>query len=328
MIAEHTRADLVARRDGGRDTGGAGGDAELLARTLDRLPRFRGLAATTEPLTGGLTNRSYKVSAPGRRPAVVRLSGGKSSLLSIDRRAECHNALAAAHAGVAPALLLCDPADGVSAVDWIEGRTLTEADLDDPGTLTRVAELCRRLHGGRRFTGDFDMFAVQRHYLDVVTREGFRLPADYLAHAERAEVVRRALAAQPVRTVPCHNDLLAANIIDDGDRLWFIDYEYAGNNDPFFELGNIWSEAALGPDRLDVLVGAYVGMHSPARVARARLLALMAKYGWTLWAAIQDAVSDVDFDFWAWGMEKYDRAVAEFTGPDFARLIDEVQRPI
>jgi thiamine kinase-like enzyme len=328
VIAErtHAAAGAVATREDG--AAGSRPDADLLAQTLDRLPRLRGTDPAVDVLPGGLTNRSYKVVAPGRRPVVVRISAGKSSLLSIDRQAECHNALAAAHTGVAPALLLCDPYQGVSAVDWIEGRTLTEADLDDEATLGRVAMLCRRLHSGRRFLGDFDMFAIQRRYLDVVRERGFRLPEDYAEYADRVQTVRRALAVQPSRTVPCHNDLLAANIIDDGQRVWFIDYEYAGNNDPCFELGNIWSEASLPVDRLEHLVGVYFGLHSPAKVARARLFALMSKYGWTLWAAIQDAVSEVDFDFWAWGMDKYQRAVAEFTGSDFARLIDEVQQPI
>jgi thiamine kinase-like enzyme len=328
VIAERTdtaAGAVTTHQDGPADSRA---DTELLAQTLHRLPRLRGTAPAVDVLPGGLTNRSYKVAAAGRRAVVVRISAGKSSLLSIDRQAECHNALAAAHAGVAPALLLCDPYAGVTAVDWIEGRTLTDADLDDPVTLGRVAMLCRRLHSGRRFLGDFDMFAIQRRYLHVVTERGFRLPADYLDYADRVETIRRALSVQRSRTVPCHNDLLAANIIDDGERLWFIDYEYAGNNDPCFELGNIWSEASLPVDRLEHLVGVYFGLHSPAKVARARLFALMSKYGWTLWAAIQDAVSEVDFDFWTWGMDKYERAVAEFTGSDFARLIDEVQQPI
>ena len=125
--------------------------------------------------------------------------------------------------------------------------------------------------------------------------------------------------------MPCHNDLLAANLIDAGDRLWLIDYEYAGMNDPCFELGNIWSEATLAPERLDELVTAYYGRRSRSLIARARLLGLISKYGWTLWASIQHGSSSLDFDFWAWGMEKYDRAVAEFAGPELAAWIEDVQ---
>ncbi len=123
--------------------------------------------------------------------------------------------------------------------------------------------------------------------------------------------------------MPCNNDLLAANLIDAGDRLWIIDYEYAGNGDPCFELGNIWSEAGLAPERLSELVTAYYGRESRGLIARARLLALMSKYGWTLWASIQDASSTMDFDFWSWGMEKYERAVAEFRGAELATWIAE-----
>jgi thiamine kinase-like enzyme len=137
--------------------------------------------------------------------------------------------------------------------------------------------------------------------------------------------VADALGVLMPPTVPCHNDLLAGNFIDDGDTIWIIDYEYGGNNDPYFELGNIWSEATLPVGNLDELVAAYDGPEGAAshrsHVARARLWGLLSKYGWTLWASIQDAMSTFDFDFWAWGMEKYERAEAEFDGPDFERLL-------
>jgi len=127
--------------------------------------------------------------------------------------------------------------------------------------------------------------------------------------------------------VPCNNDLLAANFIDDGDRLWVIDYEYGGNNDPSFELGNIWQESDLTLDELEHLVDAYVGRHLRHQVARARLLGTMARYGWTLWASIQAEVSPIDFDFWSWGLEKYVRAVEELDGPDLENQLVEAVRP-
>lgn len=138
---------------------------------------------------------------------------------------------------------------------------------------------------------------------------------------------RAALAARAEGTVPCNNDLLAGNFIDDGKQVWLIDYEYSGNNDACFELGNIWSESNLSLDALAELVTAYYGRPLRNKVARARLWGLMSKYGWTLWASIQDGVSEIEFDFWEWGLEKFARAVAEFDGPDFERLLDEVQRP-
>ncbi|MCW2647070.1 MAG: biosynthesis choline kinase [Pseudonocardiales bacterium] len=302
-------------------------DRDVLDAAMDRMSEFRGLSRYVERVPGGLTNRIYKVSPSSGRTVVARLSSGKSDLLAIDRSAECHNAKAAAQAGVGPRVIACEPAEGVAIVEWINGRTFEPADLDDSAQLARVAATCVRLHNGPRFANDFDMFAIQRGYLAVVTERRFRLPERYLSFQPRVEIIRAALEVRAAGTVPCHNDLLAANIMDDGKQIWFIDYEYAGNNDPCFELGNIWSESNLGVDRLEELVSGYYGYASPAKLARARLLALMSKYGWTLWASIQDAVSEVEFDFWSWGLEKYERAVAEFDGPEFSRLIDEVQQP-
>jgi thiamine kinase-like enzyme len=275
---------------------------------------------------GGLTNVNARVHLPDG-DVIARIATDDSALLAIDRDAEHANSVAAATSGAAPEVVGYAPEAGVLVVRWVAGRTLTADDVADPDTLRRIAAGCRRLHAGPRFVTDFDMFAVQRGYLDVVRRNGFRLPPGYLDRQPAIDGIRRALAVRAERTVPCNNDLLPANLVDDGDRLWLIDYEYAGNNDACFELGNIWSEAALPVEALDVLVAAYFGMATRSLVARSRLYGLVSKYGWTLWAVIQDGASSLDVDFRSWGMDKYERAVAELDGPDLARLLEEAAAP-
>ena len=127
-------------------------------------------------------------------------------------------------------------------------------------------------------------------------------------------------------TVPCHNDLLAANFIDDGDRIWLIDYELSGNNDACFELGNIGAESQLSADALAELVTAYYARPRRSMIARARLLGLVGMYGWTLWGAIQHAASPIDFDFWPWAMERFEGAARGFTARDFGTLLEAVQQ--
>jgi thiamine kinase-like enzyme len=170
------------------------------------------------------------------------------------------------------------------------------------------------------------MLRLQRHYLELVQERDFRLPDRYLDFAPQVAAIGEAISDHTAVDVPCHNDLLAANVIDSGDRLWLIDYEYSGNNDPYFEIGNLWSEAKGTPDDLGRLVSEYAGRVSQSLIARARLWGLMSKYGWTLWASIQDGTSNLDFDFWEWGMEKYRRAVAEFDSQDFGSWLEEVRR--
>jgi thiamine kinase-like enzyme len=194
------------------------------------------------------------------------------------------------------------------------------------GNIPRIAEACRRLHTGGRFGNDFNMFDIQRRYRSVARSRGFRVPAGYDDLMPQFDAAAAALSARDPGTVPCNNDLLAANFIDDGDRIWLIDYEYSGNNDACFELGNIWAECRLSADALAELVKAYYGRPRRSRMARARLLGLVGKYGWTLWGAIQNAASPLDFDFWSWAVERFEGAAAGFTAGDFGCLLEDVQR--
>ncbi len=257
---------------------------------------------------------------------VARISASGTDLLAIDRDSEYRNSVAAAAAGAGAPVIEYRPEDNALIIGYIEGRTFGNADVAAPGNIPRIAEACRRLHSGERFGNDFDMFDIQRRYLAVARSRGLRIPAGYDDLMPRFDAARAALAASAAGTVPCNNDLLAANFIDDGDRIWLIDYEYSGNNDPCFELGNIWAECRLPVDALADLITAYYGKPLRGKLARARLLGLAGRYGWTLWGAIQDAASPLDFDFWSWAMERFEGAAAGFTADDFASLLEDVQR--
>lgn len=296
-----------------------------LAAAFDKVPALAGPREVSE-LPGGLTNRNYKVTTAAGS-YVARVSQPTADLLSIDRDNEYQNSLRAAAAGVGAPVIDYLPEHHLMVVGYIDGVTFANESFKIAGNLPRVAESCRRLHAGERFVNDFDMFAVQRRYLGIVTERGFRLPDGYLDFLPAADQIRAALAAAGGETVPCNNDLLAANFIDDGEQVWLIDYEYAGNNDPCFELGNIWSECGLCVDELEELVTAYYGRPLRGKLARAQLQGLMSRYGWTLWGSIQHSTSTLDFDFWGWGMERYDAAAAMFTDRrGFLRLLDEAQR--
>ena len=167
-----------------------------VAERLDQAVSLAG-PRTVEQLPGGLTNQNFRVTTPSGR-YVARLSGAAGELLSIDRDAEHANSVSAAAAGVAPRVVEYVPAAGLLVIEWLEGRTLGPHDLDDATTLARVAQTCRQLHSGPAFIGVFDMFAIQRQYLDTVQRNGYRLPTGYLELMPQAERIRAALAVRAV----------------------------------------------------------------------------------------------------------------------------------
>jgi thiamine kinase-like enzyme len=292
---------------------------------FDRTASLAAKPRVVEELPGGLTNRNYKVTTPDGA-FVARISVAGTDLLAIDRDSEYRNSVAAAAAGAGAPVIEYRPQDSLLVIGYIEGRTLGNADVATPGNIARIAQACQRLHSGERFSNDFDMFDIQPRYLSVTRSRGFKIPAGYDGLAPQFEAARAALAVRAAGPVPCNNDLLAANFIDDGDRIWLIDYEYSGNNDPCFELGNIAGECHLSRDALAELVAAYYGKPLRNRIARAWLLGRVGMYGWTLWGAIQNAASPIDFDFWSWAMERFEGAADCFTGAGFGQLLEDVQR--
>ena len=273
-------------------------------------------------LPGGLTNHNLRVTTR-TGDYVVRLTQSDAGLLGIDRDAEHANTRSAAEAGVGAHVVDYRPDLGMLVITFLPGKALTNESIGAPGVIARAADAIRRLHAGPRFTGDFDMFTRQAGYLALVREHGFSLPDGYDAFAPQWERVRRALAVRPTPTVPCNNDLLAGNFIDDGQRVWLIDYEYSGNNDPAFELGNTATECDLSREQTDELVEGWAA-EDPGFRARVDLQSLCSEYGWALWGFIQSATSPIDYDFHGWGMERYEKAVRRFTGDGFDDLLDRV----
>jgi thiamine kinase-like enzyme len=280
---------------------------------------------SVEPLAGGLTNVNYKVTSRAGC-FVVRVSGKDTGLLAIDRENEAHNTRCAAEAGVGAPFVAYVPEHDALVLEFLDGEVMDAEKLRRGDRLPAVARACLALHHGPRFLHDFDMFEIQRGYIQVVQERGFRLPERYLEFEPQVRALEAAMRVRREPTVPCNNDLLAENFIDVDGAMRLIDYEYSGNNEPSFELGNVWSESNLSLAQLEQLVAEYYGRPLVNKVARCRVWGLMSKYGWTLWGSIQDGISEIDFDFWGWAMEKYDRAVAEFDGPQFEQLLADVQR--
>ena len=290
------------------------------AQLFNKVERLRPRTSITE-LSGGLTNRNFLVQTPDEK-YVARVSSNSSSLLSIDRGSEFINSTIAGKGKVGAEVLDYLPGEGLLLISYIKGKTYGAEDV--AANLKRIAASLLSLHALDSFDHEFNMFTTQKNYQKIVQEQGFRLPEGYLDFSSKVDEIKRAMSVLFEGLVPCNNDLLPGNFIDDGQKIWLIDYEYSGNNDACFEIGNVWAEAFLPIDALEELVSAYYGEYRPDKVARAWLWALMAKYGWTLWASIQSSVSDLDFDFWEWGMSKYDLASSEFTSDYFKKALAQV----
>ncbi|MFL5670487.1 MAG: phosphotransferase [Chloroflexota bacterium] len=290
------------------------------------IPDWVGHEVVAERIAAGLTNSNWRVEVDGT-PFFVRIPGAGTDLLAVDRGNEIFNTLAAAEAGVAPRVVQTVPEWDVFALGWLDAETMSNESLRAPGMPSRIATTLRQLHAGPRFRDDFDMFRVAERYLALVDERDIPIPAGYREQIGHIPLIEAALARDPAASVPCHNDLLADNYLDDGRRLWLVDWEYSGNNDPAFELGNTAQELGYDDGQVEELCAAYYGEATTARLARMRLQMIMSDVGWTLWAAIQARISTIDYDFSGWAEERWARSEAALDGPDFTSWLEAVTAP-
>lgn len=286
--------------------------------TTDAAQRIRALPiwggpVDPQPLGGGITNSNFVVS-DGSRRYVVRL-GEDIPLHNVMRFNERAAALAAEAAGVSPALRYFE--QGLVVIDYIEGRTYDEADVR--ADLVRVTELVKRSHTEvtRHLRGpalSFWTFHVLRNYLAALATRGHRLAAELPRYAAVAERLEEAVG--PSETVFGHNDLLPANFIDDGKRLWLIDWDYAGFNAPLFDLGNLASNNGFDTAQRDRMLEVYFG-REPDDILRLRLQAMVVAslLRESLWSMVSELDSTIDFDYCAYtaaNLDRFERARSAF----------------
>jgi thiamine kinase-like enzyme len=273
---------------------------------------------------GGLTNAVFRAG-----DAVVRLPG-KGTEEYIDRANEAVAAREAARAGVSPDVLHVDPATGVMVTRFISDTvTMTpEAFRSRPGSPARAGKAFLTLHtSGVVFPARFELFTMIDDYLRVLSTKDVALPPGYHDVVSEAETVRAVLDAHPVATVACHCDPLCENFLDDGTRMWIVDWEYSGMNDPMWDLGDLSVEGGFGPDQDDEMLAAYFGGPVPEEDrARMVIYKAMCDLLWTLWGLIQLANGNPADDFRAYADGRFARCKALMATPGFARQVTVLGR--
>ena len=290
-----------------------------------KIPDWAGRDISVTPLYGGLTNSNFKVEVDGT-PYFVRVPGASTELLAVNRDNEYHNSKAAHQAGVGPKVLYHLPEYNVMVLEFLSGKTMSKDTLNEAGMPTRMAHVIKQLNAGPRFLLDFNMFRLTEYYLKICSEHDIKMPDGYPERMPTVAQIEKAMSVHPLLTVPCNNDLLAENYIDDGNQLWLIDYEYSGNNDPTFELGNTCQEMQFDDDQINEICAAYFGESTADKIARMKLNMIMSDVGWGLWAAIQSKISTIDFDFWGWAIERWGRAVEKMDSAEFEGLTVEVAK--
>jgi thiamine kinase-like enzyme len=276
-----------------------------------------GRKATIAELGGGITNRNYKVGVDGEF-FVLRMRGAKTELLGIDRAVEHAAGKRAFEVGVGPEVVAFEPTEGWLVARFIEGAPISLEEMRRPQMLRRVAAALRTLHESQPIPGRFDAWAVVDGYRDTASAHGVAMPPEFDAAREVAEQIRVARGPQPA--VPCHNDLLNANFLDDG-FIRIVDWEYAGMGDRFFDLANFSVNHEFGVEDDRQFLQAYFGDERPSDLASLRLMRYMSDFREAMWGVLQSGISDLDFDFPGYAHKHFRRMEGTASDPEFGRFL-------
>ena len=271
-----------------------------------------------EVLGGGITNHNVKVVRPDG-VYVLRVAGRDTDLLGIDRSVEVAATRAAAEVGVGPEVVDFLEPEGWLVTRFVDGKIPPPERLREPAELRRVAAALRAFHQGPPIPGRFQALEVVEAYRDTALERGGTLPDPFTrAHELARRIAARRANQQPT---PCHNDLLNANFIDDGERLVIVDWEYAGMGDPFFDLANFSINHELDEVGRAQLLSGYGGDASQAALATLDLMRFMSDFREAMWGVVQGVVSELEFDFEAYAAEHFERMERTAAEPDFRRAL-------
>jgi len=297
-------------------------------QVLTQIPGFEGLeqGAYTVARLGGLTNLVFRIEHGSER-YVLRIPG-KGTEEYIDRKVEIHNARIAARAGVSAEVIHADTGTGVMLTRHVDGIvTMTpQAFAEREGAATRAGRAFRQMHDWpESFEFRFELFAMIDDYLSILDERKAELPDGYTTVVDSAQPVRRALDLNPVALAPCHCDPLCENFLDDGERMWIVDWEYSGMNDPLWDLGDVSVEAGFSLAQDLEMMRAYCGREpNAAEFGRMVIYKAMCDLLWTLWGLIQHSDGNPAEDFWAYAIGRLERCKTLMTAPEFARHVEAV----
>ena len=293
---------------------------------LRQVPGWTASEITIVPLHGGITNTNFVAHVDGE-PRVIRVPGERTELLGIDRANEAEAAMRAAVLGIGPAVIETLPEIGTLITALVPGRHLDP----EPFTqrLAQVVELLRSFHDSGPLNGAFPIHRVVEWHARDAASNGADVPATFDRLQAQSQRIEAAFAEAPMPLVPCHNDLLPGNVLFDEEsgRVWLLDFEYAGMNDRFFDLGNLSVNCGLDHDADHELLRLYFGESTPSRWARLQLMKMMSEFREGMWAVVQQAISTLDTDFVTYANDRLGSCEHLAAQPQFEQWLADAALP-
>jgi len=294
-----------------------------LQEALARVPQWvdaSDLKAT--PLEGGITNNNFRIDIGGES-FVLRIAGADTELLGINREVEYAANLAAGKLGIAPEVYYFIRPEGYLVTRFITGRPILLEEICQPENIRQVTEVLRKIHNMPDIPGNFDVFRVVEDYAAIARHYQVVFPEYFDSLIEPMHTAEQALHIRPIAPRPCHDDLLNANFLTNG-QLYVLDWEYAGMGDLFFDLANFSDHHQLNGEQDRWLLKCYFGEVTSTLWAHLQIMKIMSDLREATWGLVQIGISKLDFDFREYADKFFGRAMENILNPDWNEWLKEV----
>jgi len=276
------------------------------------------------PLGGGITNSNYRVDTGGES-FVLRIAGADTELLGISRDHEHAANLAAGKLGIAPEVVYMIRPEGYLVTRFISARPFPPEEITQPENIRRVMGVVRKIHSMPELPGTFSVFRTVEDYAEIARRYEVEFPEKFDWLLERAHEAEAAIESDIEALRPCHNDLLNANFLID-DRIYVLDWEYAGMGDIFFDLANFSDHHELSDEQDRWLLECYFGETTDKQIAHLKIMKVMSDLREAMWALVQIGISELDFDYRGYANKFFARVYENINDPRWDQWIKEMNK--
>ena len=296
-----------------------------LEEAIARVPQWAGASdLKVSPLGGGITNLNFRVDV-GDESFVLRIAGADTELLGINREYEYAANLTAGKHGIAPEVVYFIRPEGYLVTRFITGRPLPPEEICEPENIRRVMDAVRKIHAMPEIPGTFSVFRTIEDYFGTARRYNVAFPQKFDWLMARVHAAEQALMSHPDTPCPCHNDLLNANFLTNG-QLYILDWEYASMGDAFFDLANFSDHHNLSDAQDRWLLECYFGEVSAAQWAHLKIMKIMSDLREATWGLVQIGISKLDFDFREYADKFFNRVIGNIHDPRWGQWLKEIKK--
>ena len=293
--------------------------------TIDRLikliPEWKGKLIKVDPINRGITNINFKVNVD-KRVFFLSMPESDSELLNIDYRNKYYNNKICGDIKISPRVVHFIESDNLLVTEFIKSKTSSLTKFQSSKEIKQLVKKIKLLHNAKPFLRNFNMLSQISYYKNILKEE--YLPKELFKYVNKIETLKQKLYLTKDNLVPCHNDLIAENIIKKDNQIYIVDFDYSGNNDPCFELGNLSVEMEYNDEQINKLVKSYYGEINENIISKVYLQGVVSDIGWSLWSYVQAKISNNNFDYSMHGLNRLERVINKMESKEYELWIKNI----